>query len=115
MHETIVAGEILREALAEGSRRGDTRITQLRVKVGELESLSPEALRTAFRDQARGTSARGAELVLEVVPASFSCERCGHSQPMRTAGDASSCTRCGHTSLRLDGRGWTVTLGHGSD
>jgi len=110
VHETILAGQILCAALAEGHRRGDPRIVRLRVGIGELESLSMEALRSALCEQARGTAAGRAELTLEVMPAALVCDHCGHSDPVPLAGDGSSCRRCGQARLRLEGRGWTVTI-----
>jgi len=113
VHETILAGQILRAALAQGGGRKDARITRLVVRVGELDAVSHEALRTAFRYQAQGTTAGHAEFLVESVPASLVCERCGHSEPVRDTRDANVCTHCGNTRLRLDGRGWTLSVVRG--
>lgn len=111
MHETILAERILRAALDQRDRQGGAPLKRLFVRIGELESISREALRAAFDEQARGTAAKGAELVLESIPATLVCEACGNAEPMRDARDASACRRCGNASLRLDGRGWTVAIG----
>lgn len=110
MHETILAGQILRAALAQESRPHAARMTRLLVKVGELEAVSPDALRAAFEDQAHGTDAMGAELLVESIPARLICEACGNAEPLRHTGDASSCSRCASARLRLEGRGWTVAI-----
>ena len=100
MHETILAGQILCAALAEGHRRGDPRIVRLRVGIGELESLSMEALRSALCEQARGTAAGRAELTLEVMPAALVCDHCGHSDPVPLAGASHRASRrVGPTAL----------------
>jgi hydrogenase nickel incorporation protein HypA/HybF len=49
----------------ELARAGATRITALRVAVGELCGVAPEALRAAFPICAHGTAASGAELRIE--------------------------------------------------
>jgi len=110
VHEAILAGQILRSALAQTGRPDAPRMTRLLVKVGELEAVSPDALRTAFEDQARGTEAMGAELLVESIPAKLTCEACGNAESLRHKGDASSCSRCGSARLRLEGRGWTVSI-----
>ena len=110
MHEAILAGQILRSALAQTGRPDAPRMTRLLVKVGDLEAVSPDALRTAFEDQSRGTVAMGAELLVESITATLICEACGNAEPLRHRGDASSCSRCGSARLRLESRGWTVSI-----
>jgi hydrogenase nickel incorporation protein HypA/HybF len=90
--------------------RGDARLL---VRIGELEAISPEALRASFEEQARGTSAMGTHLMVESILASLRCEGCGHETPLRDVRDAVRCGQCGNESLRPEGRGWSVSILHG--
>lgn len=68
MHETRICLGLL--DLADRARReaGAARIFALRVEVGALSGVVPEALSAAFPVCARGTPAEGAVLELEAAP-----------------------------------------------
>ncbi len=65
-------------ALAEQQARavGAARIHQLRLRVGQLSGVVPEALQFAFETLRRDTLAAEARLVVESVPAACWCAAC---------------------------------------
>jgi hydrogenase nickel incorporation protein HypA/HybF len=78
MHEVGIMRTALRMAIAEAERAGATRIHRLRLRVGALSGVVPEALEMAFLATSPGTPAEGAEFVFESVPVTCQCEICGH-------------------------------------
>lgn len=56
---------------------GATRITEIRVSVGELTEVVEFALQFAFEALTPGTMAEGATLVVTNVPARSRCRSCG--------------------------------------
>ncbi|BES82312.1 hydrogenase maturation nickel metallochaperone HypA [Pyrodictium abyssi] len=79
MHETSIALSIL--AAVEDAFRstpGARRVTRIRLQVGMLSLIDPEALRFALRVVSRGTPAEDAEIDIEMVEPRFRCQSCGH-------------------------------------
>jgi hydrogenase nickel incorporation protein HypA/HybF len=77
MHEVGLMLQALELADAELRRAGASRIHRLRLRVGALSGVVPEALRLAFAAASQGTAAEGAAFDLETVPVVCECERCG--------------------------------------
>jgi len=77
MHEVGLMAEAVRVAVEEARARGAQRVTVLRLRVGALSGVVPEALTFAFDLVTAGTPAAGARLEVEQVPAVWCCTRCG--------------------------------------
>jgi len=63
-------------ALDQAKKSGAGRVLGLRLRIGTLSGVVPEALQFAFEALAPGTPAEGARLVIEDVPARFWCDPC---------------------------------------
>lgn len=63
-------------ALEQARQRGAQRVYVVRLRIGALSGVVPEALRFAFEALTPGTPAEGAELLIEEVPARFWCPNC---------------------------------------
>ena len=68
---------ILDASFAAAEKAGATRITEIRVSIGELSEVVDYALQFAFEALTPGTMAEGAELAITMVPAKSSCRDCG--------------------------------------
>ncbi|MBU7004042.1 MAG: hydrogenase maturation nickel metallochaperone HypA [Theionarchaea archaeon] len=77
MHELSAATAILRTVQQTAEGRNARKITKVRVEIGELTLLNPEQLRFCFGIAAKDTIAEGAELEVEVNPATIECSSCG--------------------------------------
>ena len=79
MHETSIALSIL-ATLEDVFKEtpGAKRIRKVRLQVGMLSLVDPEALRFALRVVSRDTPAEGAEIEIEMVRPRFRCNRCGY-------------------------------------
>jgi hydrogenase nickel incorporation protein HypA/HybF len=78
MHELSIMQSALSAALAEAEKAHATRVHVLRLRVGALSGVVPEALEFAFETLSQGTPAQGARLAIEPVPARFRCVPCDH-------------------------------------
>ncbi len=66
----------LSTALDEARRAGASRVHVVRLRIGTLSGVVPEALQFAFEALTPGTAAEGATLAVESVPARFWCRIC---------------------------------------
>ncbi len=103
MHELSIAEAMVEQALAAVRAAGGGRVVRLRVSVGELSGVDPDALAFAFPVAARGTEAEAAELEVVQCPARVECETCGAASAVEWPDVR--CGRCGSDQVRIaDGR-----------
>ena len=76
MHEVSLMTEALRMAMDAAKSAGATRVLKLRLRIGTLSGVVPEALRFAFDVVVQGTMAEGATLEIETVRAACWCATC---------------------------------------
>ncbi len=76
MHEVGLMQSTLDIALERAAQEGAHRIHRLRMRVGPLSGVVPEALEFAFDVLAQGTMAEGAVLEVERVPILCYCPAC---------------------------------------
>ncbi|MCZ7416874.1 MULTISPECIES: hydrogenase maturation nickel metallochaperone HypA [unclassified Streptomyces] len=76
MHELSIATAVVESADEAARRHGATAVESVRLRVGELAGVVPDALRFSFELAAEGTALAGARLLIEDVPARARCARC---------------------------------------
>lgn len=76
MHELAIMESALDLALEQARQGGAGRVRVIRLRIGTLSGVVPEALQFAFEALAPGTLAEGAQLAIEQVPACFWCAVC---------------------------------------
>jgi hydrogenase nickel incorporation protein HypA/HybF len=74
VHELAISQSVL-DAVRE--RTGDARVTVVRLDVGRLSGVVPDALRFCFEMVAEGTPLAGAELCIGEPPGRAHCSACG--------------------------------------
>lgn len=79
MHEASLMQEMLEIAVREARAAGGEGISCVRLRVGDLAGVVPEALHFAFDSLIPGTIAEGAELQIERAPAVCRCRECKYS------------------------------------
>ncbi len=102
MHELSLAESVI--DLVEASRREHAfvRVHVVRLAVGALAAVEPEALDFAFASVASGTCAQGARLEIVEVPGQGECSRCGIRGPMEEL--VAVCAACGGPMAVVAGR-----------
>ena len=73
MHELSIASGIV-EICAE--RAGDARVTRVRLEIGQLSAVMPDAVRFCFDVCARNTVLEGAALEIVETPGRAVCRDC---------------------------------------
>ena len=76
MHELSIMESALNLALGQARQNGAGRVLVLRLRIGALSGVVPDALQFAFEALTPGTPAEGATLIIDHVPARFWCETC---------------------------------------
>ena len=97
MHEAAITEALLDKLASLAGQNGWAGILRVKVQLGLLSGVVPEALEFAFEALSRGTSAEGATLMMETEPARFSCHVCGDLDLDRLD---FSCPNC-HGPLKL--------------
>ena len=99
VHELSIMESALAMVLLQAQQAGARRVLLIRLRVGALSGVVPEALQFAFEALAPGTPVDGADLVIEHVPARFWCGACAKEF---TADDMfADCPHCHTPSTEL--------------
>jgi hydrogenase nickel incorporation protein HypA/HybF len=85
--------------LGEARQAGAVRVHEIRLRIGVLSGVVPDALRFAFEALTPGTSAEGALLTIDEIPARFWCVSC--AREFVSANLYSECPDCGAPSNEL--------------
>jgi hydrogenase nickel incorporation protein HypA/HybF len=99
MHEVSIMTEALRMAVDAAKSADASRILKLRLRIGTLSGVVPEALRFAFDVVCRDSMAEGASLEIEAVRAACWCLTC--QAEFECADFFSECPRCHNVSGEL--------------
>jgi hydrogenase nickel incorporation protein HypA/HybF len=99
MHEAGIVQSLLTLAGEKARAAGAGRIESIRIRVGRMTGVVPEALEQAFTILRAGTIASGAALDVEYVPGAFWCSECGGE--FETDELIGACPTCGEPSADL--------------
>ena len=99
MHEVGLIQNAVALALATARERGARQVHRLRLRIGTMSGVVPEALQFAFEVVCRGTPAEGATLEVESVPPVCWCAPCAAEFPSDDF--LGECPRCHAVSGEL--------------
>lgn len=99
MHELALARSLADLVEEEACRAGAARVRLVRVALGALGHVTPEAMRFCFDAATRGTRAEGAAFDIVIVPGQGRCESCGRA--VRLAERFAPCPECGGERVRM--------------
>lgn len=101
MHEMSLAESILQIAEEEARKLGFDRVTVVRVEIGQLSSVAPEALRFCFDVVISGSIVDGARLEIIDMPGTGWCMQCDATVPIAALFEP--CPRCGSYQVQPTG------------
>lgn len=101
MHELSLAEGVLDICKDYASRAGSDRVVSVRLEIGSLSHVEPDALAFSFTAVTRGTLAEGAALEIERVPGRGWCHDCGREITVTALGGA--CPHCDGYKLQVTG------------
>lgn len=90
VHELGMCASIVE---AVEARAGERRVAEIRVRIGTLHRVSPEAFQQSFEIAASGTVAQGARAEMVILPVVSHCLSCGADTT--GAEETSFCAVCG--------------------
>jgi hydrogenase nickel incorporation protein HypA/HybF len=99
MHEMALASGMLDIVEAAARAHAAKRVTGVRLEIGALSHVAPEALAFCFDAVTRGTLAEGATLTIDATPGRAWCMPCGATVATARRGDA--CPHCGSHQLAV--------------
>lgn len=76
MHEVGIMEQTLAIALENAQRQNAKKIHRLKMRIGTISGVVPEALSFAFDVVTQGTIAENATLTIETVPVTCYCPNC---------------------------------------
>jgi hydrogenase nickel incorporation protein HypA/HybF len=100
MHEMSIAMAVVGQVEEAAATAGATAVGSVRLQVGELAGVVPDALTFCFELACAGTPLEGAELVIETVPARARCEPCADEWAVGMPPDL-CCPACGAATAEL--------------
>lgn len=101
MHEMSLSEGMLRIIEEQAVAQSFSRVRTVRLAIGALAAVDPEALRFCFDAVTRGSVAEGARLDLRTPPGEAWCHNCGKTVAVSSRLDA--CPLCGGYRLEVTG------------
>ncbi len=101
MHEMALAQSMLEIVERTARDNGAGCVTLVRIEIGALSHVEPEALRFGFDVVTRESLADGAQLDIRTTPGEAWCMPCGMTVPLPRLGEA--CPHCGSYQLSVSG------------
>jgi hydrogenase nickel incorporation protein HypA/HybF len=104
MHEFSICQALVETVTAEMKKIDAPRpfnLLKVRIVVGELRQVMPDALQTAYEVITRGTPAEGSSLEIVKAPLTAKCAKCGWSGEIDEA--LFRCASCGGADIEVTG------------
>jgi hydrogenase nickel incorporation protein HypA/HybF len=101
MHEMSLTESLVQLIESERAKRGFARVHAVRLAIGALGHVEPDAMLFCFDAVARGTIAEGARLDIRMVPGEAWCLDCGKT--VRVSERGARCPECGQGRLQVTG------------
>lgn len=101
MHELALSQGIIDVIREQAATQGFTRVKTVRLAIGALSHVEPEAIAFGFDAVSRGTVAEGARLDIERPPGQAFCLACEKPVPLAERFDP--CPDCGGHQLVVTG------------
>ncbi|MDR0350097.1 MAG: hydrogenase maturation nickel metallochaperone HypA [Coriobacteriales bacterium] len=78
MHEFSLMQSVLASVESTAKEAGAEQVTEIRLVIGEMREVIPDAMEFAFEALAPGTLCEGALLAMTTVKPRSRCTQCGH-------------------------------------
>lgn len=97
MHEMSIAQSLITIIEEEMGRHGAKSLKSVRLHIGQMSAIVPDALSFCFQVITEGTALEGARLDMEVIPLRGSCRECGSEFEVQNY--AFVCPSCASTRI----------------
>jgi hydrogenase nickel incorporation protein HypA/HybF len=99
MHEVAIANEIMDLVLKKAEEHNAAKVTKIKLMIGELTSIVPEALDFAFVSITPGTPLQGVKVVMKKVKLKGKCGDC--NKEFRIKHMMYICPKCRGTNIKI--------------
>lgn len=99
MHEMSLTRSMVGIIEGQAALHDFQRVSRVRLEIGALSCIDPEALAFCFDAATRDTVAEGATLAISTVPGQAWCRDCDRTVPIGQRGEP--CPRCGDYRLQI--------------
>jgi hydrogenase nickel incorporation protein HypA/HybF len=99
MHEFSIIASLFEILLEKAGEQQALKITRVKLNVGRLSGVVPEALETAFDAYKKETIADSARLEIEELPLKVRCQNCGWEALLDSY--IFVCPSCNSTNLKI--------------
>ncbi|MBS2007553.1 MAG: hydrogenase maturation nickel metallochaperone HypA [Cyanobacteria bacterium SZAS TMP-1] len=96
MHELGITQNIV---AIVGEKAGDQKVSRVKLEIGKLSAIEPEAIRFCFDLCAKGTCIEGAVLEIDEIEGRGKCNMCGEEMPLTLLAGICSCGSLSITCL----------------
>jgi len=97
MHEMSIAQNVVDIIREEMQKCNATVLKSVRLNVGEMSAIVPEAFSFCFEVITDGTEIEGVELIMDVIPLRGYCHKCENE--FEIVDYAFTCPSCGDTNI----------------
>ena len=97
MHEMSIAQSLVALLREEMEKAGALTLRSVRLEIGQMSAIVPDALSFGFQVVTADTDLEGAELIMDIVPLRGSCRDCGGSFDIENY--AFECPLCGGSEI----------------
>ena len=99
MHEIAIVESIIDIVSTEMKKHNMTKVETIKLRIGEMSHVMPDALFFSFDISSKGTPLEGAKLIIETVPTKGRCKGCGTEFTIKDTFDI--CPNCGGISFEI--------------
>lgn len=97
MHEMSIAQNVVDIIREEMRKCNATVLKSVRLNIGQMSAVVPDAFSFCFKVITEGTEIEGADLIMDVIPLRGYCRKCGNEFDILNY--AFSCPSCGDTNI----------------
>jgi hydrogenase nickel incorporation protein HypA/HybF len=97
MHEMSIAQNVVEIIKEEMQKCRATILKSVRINIGQMSAIVPDAFSFCFEVITNGTEMAGAELIMDVIPLRGFCRNCGNE--FEIVDYVFTCPSCGNTKI----------------
>ena len=97
MHEMSIAQNVIEIVKEEMLKHDATTLRSVRLNIGRMSAILPDALSFCFEVITAGTELEGAGLIMDIIPLKGYCPSCGKEFEIEDY--AFNCTTCGSSEI----------------
>lgn len=99
MHEIHLAEDLLVKIKEKAKARGLSKVSKIKVKVGEMHTVGADELKFGFEMISKGNIIEGAIFEVEITPLAAKCSKCSKEIKEKTL--KLDCPNCGSPHMEI--------------